>query len=117
MTRWNDEQPEDPRPGFYYVSCQRDDGRSARIRGPYATHAAALDAVRAVKDVAQDVDSRAHWYAWGTCRSETDLGPGALGPAEVDPLVLDRCSRCARPCHASESGDDEVCLACRAEGA
>lgn len=76
--RFNPDVAEDPRPGFYYVTAI-DGGRSARIAGPYKSHGAALDKVRPVKDVAETVDPRAIWWAWGTMRSETDLGPGALG--------------------------------------
>lgn len=76
--RWNVGQEADPRAGFYYVTAI-DNNRSARIAGPYRTHEAALDAVDRVKNLAYDVDPRAHWWAWGTMRSETDLGPGALG--------------------------------------
>lgn len=73
---------EDLRPGFYYVTTRRDDGETRRVRGPYATHRAALDAVSDVAIEAAERDFRAHFYAWGTARSETDLGPGILGAAE-----------------------------------
>jgi len=76
--RFNTDQEEDNRPGFYYVTAI-DGPRKARIAGPYKTHGTALDKVRTVKDRAEDVDPRAHWWAWGTMRSETDLGPGSLG--------------------------------------
>ncbi len=76
--RFNADVVEDQRPGFYYVTAL-DGGRSARIAGPYKSHGAALDKVGPVKTLAEDVDPRAIWWAWGTMRSETDLGPGALG--------------------------------------
>lgn len=72
---------EDLRPGFYYVSAQRDDGARVLVRGPYSTHRAALDAVQDTMIEAAERDFRAFWYAWGTARSETDLGPGKLGAA------------------------------------
>lgn len=75
--RFNADQPEDPRPGFYYVTAV-DGGRSARAAGPYRTHAAALDDVYRVKEEIERTDPRAAFYAWGTMRSETDLGPGFL---------------------------------------
>jgi hypothetical protein len=28
------------------------------------------------------IDPRAHWYAFGTCRSDADLGPGYLDATE-----------------------------------
>lgn len=75
--RFNVDQPEDPRPGYYYVTAM-DSGRSARAAGPYGTHAAALDDVYRVKEEIERGDPRAAFYAWGTMRSETDLGPGFL---------------------------------------
>lgn len=67
----------DPRPGFYYVSAI-DGGRSARVCGPFPTHAEALEAVEASRQKMTDIDPRAWFYAFGTCRCEADLGPGYL---------------------------------------
>ena len=67
----------DPRPGFYYVSAI-DGPRAARVQGPFQTHAEALARVDAARSRAEKLDPRACWYAFGTCRSETDLGPGWL---------------------------------------
>ena len=75
--RFNVDQPEDKRPGFYYVTAI-DAGRSARASGPYKTHAEALDDVRRVKETIEEMDPRAIWWAWGTMRSEKNLGPGFL---------------------------------------
>ena len=75
------EQEPDPRPGFYYVSCMRDDGAKRLVRGPWTSHVDALANVRKVQTEAENVDARAVWYAWGTARSETDAGLGILGPA------------------------------------
>lgn len=75
----------DPRPGFYYVSAI-DAGRSARLDGPYPTHAEALGEVERARAALVQMDPRAWFYAFGTCRSETDLGPGylrALAEAEA----------------------------------
>lgn len=73
-----DEQQPDPRAGFYYVSVI-DGGRSARVRGPFVNdHAGALAAVDAARAELEALDPRAIWYAFGTCRSETNLGPGYL---------------------------------------
>lgn len=70
-------QEPDPRPGFYYVSAN-DGARSVLVRGPFLTHVEALDAVRSTRDRAGDLDPRAHFYAWGTARTETDAGPGVM---------------------------------------
>lgn len=78
--REREEREADPRPGFYYVSAQ-DGPRSVLVRGPYTSHVEALRAVDATRTEAERVDPRAIWYAWGTARSETDLGPGALDRA------------------------------------
>lgn len=67
----------DPRPGFYYVSAI-DGARRSLVRGPFPTHAAALEAVEPAKKLVEERDPRAHWYAWGTARNEVNLGPGAL---------------------------------------
>lgn len=73
-------KPGDPRRGFYYVSCQDDRGRRALVFGPFVNdHRSALADVARVAAEAERVDPRACWYAWGTARSETDLGPGVLG--------------------------------------
>lgn len=75
----------DPRPGYYYVSVMRDDGDWRPLRGPYKDdHAAALAAVDAVRDEAQRLDPRGCFYSYGTIRSESDLGPGILGPAATE---------------------------------
>lgn len=78
----------DNRPGFYYVSVH-DEGRNRRtiVRGPWRDdHRGAIDAVEAVRRESEQIDPRATWYAFGTCRSDTDLGPGVLGgPIEVVP--------------------------------
>lgn len=86
--RFNVDQPEDKRPGFYYVTAI-DAGRSARASGPYKTHAEALDDVRRVKETIEEMDPRAIWWAWGTMRSERNLGPG----------FLESSSSSASPCH------------------
>lgn len=73
----NEEQAPYPRPGFYYVSAI-DGPRSARVRGPFTTHAEALALVATSRDALVAMDPRAHFYAFGTCRSESNLGPGYL---------------------------------------
>jgi hypothetical protein len=76
-------QAPDPRPGFYYVTVRRSnsnsgsDGEHRRLRGPFRNdHVAALAAVDEARQRAYEYDPRAHWYAYGTARSDDDLGPG-----------------------------------------
>lgn len=61
----------DTRPGRYYVSVQ-DGKRRALLCGPFPTHQQALDVVAAVRAKACEVDSRGHWYAYGTARLADD---------------------------------------------
>ncbi len=73
--------PIDPRPGFYYVDVRDDAGRSFRMRGPFTSHAEAIMRLPETRDAAYVIDGRSWFMAWGTCRSETDLGPGRLNDA------------------------------------
>lgn len=84
VTDHPDQCTPDPRPGFYYVSAI-DGARRALVRGPWVDdHAGALAAVDACRRAAADRDGRTWFYAFGTCRSETDLGAGWLGgPIDV----------------------------------
>lgn len=62
----------DDAPGDYYVSCV-DGGRFAFLAGPFRDdHKAALDMVPKAREVACDLDPRAHFYGFGTCRREPD---------------------------------------------
>lgn len=79
MKQWNANQQPDTKPGYYYVSVIRDNGDTRLLAGPYPNnHAAALADVERAKHIAQDIDQKAVWYAFGTCRSDDDLGPGIL---------------------------------------
>jgi hypothetical protein len=81
------EQP-DTKPGFYYVSVVRTGGLRhdfRLLRGPFQNdHAAALAAVEPGKARAEALDPRAFWYAYGTCRTDTDQGPGILDRIEAE---------------------------------
>lgn len=71
----------DPRPGFYYVSAIHGvpvGNNWWAMSGPYTTHAEALDRVDAVRRECEQLDPRSAFMAFGTMRSETDLGPGRL---------------------------------------
>ncbi len=71
-------QEPDPRPGAYYVSVI-DAGRTALLSGPYPTHAAALAAVDKVRELANIVDHRSVFYAFGTVRWKDDAGEPETG--------------------------------------
>ena len=60
-------QEPDPRPGPYYVTAI-DGTRHAFLLGPYDHHQDALDMVDEGRRIAQELDRRAIWYAFGTAR-------------------------------------------------
>ena len=71
----NQPQQPDTKPGHYYVSVS--DGSRylpnyALLLGPFTTHQAALDMVEAAKKRIMELDTWAHFYAFGTC--QVDLG-------------------------------------------
>ena len=77
----------DSRPGFYYVTVRRDSARPdfRVLRGPFINdHAGALAAVDESMRRAIDLDPRGCWYAYGTCRSEVDLGPGIFDKVDAE---------------------------------
>lgn len=83
-------QQPDTKPGFYYVSVVRSNSNDGRgtdwrpLRGPFVNdHVGALAAVDAARSKACEFDPRGHWYAYGTVRSDTDLGPGILDRLEA----------------------------------
>ena len=67
-----------PAIGGYYVSCT-DAGQVWLMAGPYQTHSEALaDQDKALK-IADSIDGRAWFMAWGTCRiKDGELKPGKL---------------------------------------
>ena len=54
----------------FYVSAIRSAKEKALIAGPYSDHETALAKVRDVARQAEDIDPRAHFWAWGTAGSE-----------------------------------------------
>lgn len=71
-------------PGDYFVSAM-DGGSYWLIAGPYDTHAEALDAVEPVKAKANELDPRAWFMGWGTCR--LDKGSGRVGSMTREGLI------------------------------
>jgi hypothetical protein len=68
----------DTRPGWYYVTI-RDGPRHGLLAGPFEDdHPAALALVDQIRAVAQTVNTRAGFAAFGTAWSEIDQGPGIL---------------------------------------
>ena len=58
----------DTRPGEYYVTAF-DGSRYAKLLGPFTDdHQAALNHVEKVRAKAEQIDPRAVFYAFGTCR-------------------------------------------------
>ena len=72
-------QTPDTKPGNYYVTCI-DGERHARLAGPFRDdHKAALDIVAAAKKIAEELDPKAVFYSFGTCRTDQDHDrPGVL---------------------------------------
>lgn len=73
-------QTPDTKPGNYYASVRRDDGDARCLAGPFRDdHQAALDIVARARKIAQDLDPRAAWYAYGTLRTDYSYAePGIL---------------------------------------
>lgn len=74
-------QKPDTKPGAYYVSVLR--GNDYRVLlGPFMDdHAAALASVDKVRAKAEELDVKAVWYAFGTCRipvQPTELLPKGI---------------------------------------
>jgi hypothetical protein len=68
----NEQQQPDSKPGAYYVSAI-DGPRKALILGPFIDdHAGALAMVEKAREKAEQLDNKAFWYAYGTCRVPTD---------------------------------------------
>lgn len=62
---------------MFYVSVIRSDGDYRLLAGPFLTHQRALEMVDVTRAKANDVDPRACWYAFGTCKADTKQ-PGIL---------------------------------------
>lgn len=75
---FNEGQQADARPGFYYVSVLNNLGDARLLLGPFGQHGQALAHVSPAREIAQGMDPKAFWYAYGTCRIAEDAGPGIL---------------------------------------
>lgn len=53
----------------FYVTMKRGD-KTAWLAGPYDTHIEAIDKVQLATLIANDVDPRSHWDAFGTSSIE-----------------------------------------------
>ncbi len=84
----------------YYVSARRGDD-TALLLGPYATHSMALSMVGTGRRLAEKVDARAFWYAFGTLAIRSgEAPPGKLNDLlavpEPEPEPAPRRARKAR---------------------
>jgi len=78
---FNDQTAPDDSPGNYYVSCV-DGDRFAFLAGPFRNdHRAALALVPQARQLACDLDPRAVFYGFGTCRRKP--GPAASAPVGI----------------------------------
>lgn len=68
------------RPCFYATVMRGREWRA--LAGPFATHAAARDALPEARRLARRRDARAHWYAYGTALLPDGTTAGIL-PAEL----------------------------------
>lgn len=75
-------QQPDNKPGFYYVSIISGDKTLLAV-GPFVdNHGLALAMVEPVRaKVAKMGDPHEPWFAYGTCRTDEDAGPGKLNAA------------------------------------
>ncbi len=73
-------QTPDTKPGLYYVTAQ-DAGRTAFLAGPFRDdHARALALVGEVRELAERLDPRAVFYAFGTSRIDDTAAPACFKP-------------------------------------
>lgn len=61
----------------FYVSVI-DGNRTGVLAGPFPTHGLALDLVDRARDLAVEIDPKAHFYSFGTCRVRHEHKPAGL---------------------------------------
>lgn len=73
----------------FYVSVI-DNDRYGLLLGPFDLHSQALSLVSVVRDRVQQLDPRAHWYAFGTCSLPKEIDrQGTLNDhPQFHPLLL-----------------------------
>jgi hypothetical protein len=80
-----------PEPGAYFVSVRNDLQQAPDWRallGPFPSHAIALAWVPRGQRLAEELDSKAVWYSFGTVRMEDSHGrPGLLNPLVEEELM------------------------------
>jgi len=67
----------DTRLGHYYVSAI-DAGKYYLMSGPYELHQTALNDVKKVRQICDEIHPKSIWMAFGTCRVEINNKPGKL---------------------------------------
>jgi hypothetical protein len=82
--------------GFFYASIRREGGDFRLMLGPFPTHAEALAAVDLARELAERSDARAHWYAYGTCRTTVAYAPIFVPCLECGEIRYYRAAAC--PC-------------------
>ena len=72
-------QTPDNKPGNFYVDVMRGNGVYRLLLGPFVDdHGGALEYLPAVKELALELDPKAAWYSFGTCRLEPGSGPAGV---------------------------------------
>ena len=71
---------------MFYVSVL-DGPRYGLLLGPFAKHEDALERVEAVREKANEMDPRAWFYAFGTCKAK-GAEPGRLNSLFPDVFLL-----------------------------
>ena len=94
---WQDQKTQSTQPGEYYVSV-RDGKRAALLLGPFTDdHQAALDMVDAVRAKSAEIDPRAVFYSYGTCRvwgvDRVPIRPGSLNRYFGLPTTREECEK------------------------
>ena len=61
--------------GYFYATVINDSGDHRFLLGPFANHETAIASVGLAQSLAERMDARAFWYAYGTARTETAVSP------------------------------------------
>lgn len=77
-TKW-DLMTFDQRPGGYFVTMRRDDGKSVALLGPFIRHIDALLRIQAAKNYVVDTVEGATWFHYGTSRVDGSMPSAPAG--------------------------------------